>query len=151
MISSPQRRLLAYIMDTLLLMLLAIITAVMAGLPSIFQAASSNNLNSDQWFATYGLFVAIYALIIIALASLVQIYFWSKSTSMGKAVFKMKVVDKDTYQPIGFWKMLFRELIVKNVSGLFFGLGYLWILVDGQTHQSWHDKILNTIVIDTAK
>lgn len=44
--------------------------------------------------------------------------------------------------------MLFRELFIKQISGICFGLGYLWMLFD-QDNQTWHDKILNTVVVQS--
>ncbi|GAA0115324.1 RDD family protein [Clostridium senegalense] len=141
MISSPGRRFLAYILDILVSFILALIISLFIGLPSIF-IADTENINS--FFS--GLY-AVYIGVLILSTIIIQFYFWSKSTSMGKAILKMKVLDKRTRQPVGFLKMVLRELIGKQVSGLFFGLGYIWIFID-KDNQAWHDKIFDTIVVD---
>jgi uncharacterized RDD family membrane protein YckC len=47
--------------------------------------------------------------------------------------------------PMSWWQMLLRFLAAVP-SGLLFGLGYLWILVDRQ-HLSWHDRLSETTVV----
>lgn len=84
--------------------------------------------------------------IVLMLYSLLQLYFMSRSQSIGKAICHMRVVDAHTGRPVGFAKMLLREVIVKKASRILF-LGYIWILID-KYNRSWHDKILDTYVID---
>jgi len=43
--------------------------------------------------------------------------------------------------------MLLREWIGRWLSGLLFGLGYLWILLD-KDRQAWHDKLASTYVVE---
>ncbi len=77
----------------------------------------------------------------------VQMVFYSKSKTLGKAALGLQVVSSKDGEPIGFWKMLFREWFVKNASGSVFCLGFIWILID-EKNRGWHDKILDTYVID---
>ncbi|MDO4383819.1 MAG: RDD family protein [Eubacteriales bacterium] len=76
-----------------------------------------------------------------------EIYFMTRSQTIGKAILGLQVVDAKTGRPIGFAKMLLREIIVKKASSAIFYLGYIWILID-KYNRSWHDKILDTYVID---
>lgn len=76
-----------------------------------------------------------------------EIYFMTRSQTIGKAILGLQVVDAKTGRPIGFAKMLLREVIVKKASSAIFYLGYIWILID-KYNRSWHDKILDTYVID---
>lgn len=125
------------------------VASALIGVPGLLGTRVAESvLYNEMWWGTFGWLYAIYAIVMVVITISLQLYFWSKSTSMGKALLKMKVVDKDSYEPVGFWKMVLRELIIKHVSGICFGLGYLWILIDSQTHQSWHDKILNTLVVE---
>ncbi|MBR2540607.1 MAG: RDD family protein [Mogibacterium sp.] len=77
----------------------------------------------------------------------VQLVFYNKSKTIGKAVLGLQVVSSNNGEPIGFWKMLFREWFVKAASEAVFLLGYIWILVDDK-NRGWHDKILDTFVVD---
>lgn len=77
----------------------------------------------------------------------VQIFFFTRSQTIGKAILGLRVVDNKTGKPIGFGKMLLREVIVKRASSSVIYLGYIWILID-KYNRGWHDKILDTYVID---
>ena len=47
----------------------------------------------------------------------------------------------------GFFMMLVREWAAKWVSGLAFGMGFVWILFD-RDRQGWHDKLMSTYVVE---
>jgi uncharacterized RDD family membrane protein YckC len=64
----------------------------------------------------------------------------------GKKLMGLQVVDQQTGQIPGFGKMFVREIVGRFISGLFFGLGYLWAIID-KSGQAWHDKIANTVVV----
>lgn len=77
----------------------------------------------------------------------VEMIFYNKSKTIGKAALGLQVVSVKDGEPIGFWKMLFREWFVKAASGSVFALGFIWILIDDK-NRGWHDKILDTYVVD---
>lgn len=89
----------------------------------------------------------IIAILLMIAYIAVQMVFYSKSKTLGKAALGLQVVSSIDGEPIGFWKMLFREWFVKGASGSVFFLGYIWVLVD-EKNRGWHDKILDTYVID---
>jgi uncharacterized RDD family membrane protein YckC len=70
---------------------------------------------------------------------------FGKGTTPGKNALGMYVIDERGGRA-GFGRMLAREWIGKFISGLVFGLGYLWILFD-KDRQAWHDKLMSTYVI----
>lgn len=65
--------------------------------------------------------------------------------TVGKMVLGLRVVTTNG-QKIGFGKAALREIIGKWISGLVFGLGYLWVAFD-EKKQGWHDKIAGTYVV----
>lgn len=72
-------------------------------------------------------------------------YFWSRrERSIGMGVMNIRVVKTDG-QPLSFLIAGLRGSIGYYISGLCFGLGYLWFFVDEQ--ETWHDKIFNTVVL----
>lgn len=77
----------------------------------------------------------------------IQIVLFTKSRTLGKALLGLQVVSSTDGEPIGFWKMLFREWFVKKASASVFLLGFIWVLIDDK-NRGWHDKILDTYVID---
>jgi uncharacterized RDD family membrane protein YckC len=69
----------------------------------------------------------------------------STGQTPGNAALSIRVVDKDTGQPIGFGRAFVRWL-VSIVSGIVILIGYLWMLWDSEK-QTWHDKAANDVVI----
>jgi uncharacterized RDD family membrane protein YckC len=70
----------------------------------------------------------------------------SQGTTPGKWALGEKVVNKEDGGFPGLGRMLLREIVGKIVSGLFFGVGYLWAIFDPD-QQAWHDKIAGTVVV----
>lgn len=79
---------------------------------------------------------------------ILQLYFWRKSTSLGKKILRMKVIRKETGEPLTFGAMVLRELIGKYISGFVLCLGFIWILLDSD-NQGWHDKFVGSVVVDS--
>jgi len=77
----------------------------------------------------------------------VKLYFWTRSTTLGKALMHMRIVDISTWEPIGFWRVAFRQTIGKLISFSGLNLGFIWILIDDNS-QGWHDKIAKSYVVD---
>lgn len=95
-----------------------------------------------------GAITAFIISIIMSIAYLVvQLVFFNKSKTIGKAALGLQVISSNDGEPIGFWKMLFREWFVKAASGSVFALGFIWVLIDDK-NRGWHDKILDTYVVD---
>ena len=101
--------------------------------------------------ASGGLTATLIIAILLSIAYVaVQMVFYSRSKTLGKAVLGLQVVSSKDGRPIGFWKMLFREWFVKSASGSVFMLGFIWVLID-EKNRGWHDKILDTYVIDVKE
>ena len=94
---------------------------------------------------TSAVIVAILGIIMLAWL-IAEFVFFAKSKSIGKAILGLQVVSSTDGKPLGFWKMVFRECIVKSASNVL-ALGYIWILIDDK-NRGWHDKILDTYVVD---
>lgn len=98
--------------------------------------------SNPGWFLAL---MGILGLVLLAYI-IVECVFFAKSMSIGKAILGLQVVSSTDGNPIGFGKMLFREVIVKQASNVFL-LGFIWILIDDR-NRGWHDKILDTYVVD---
>jgi uncharacterized RDD family membrane protein YckC len=73
-------------------------------------------------------------------------YLWSRrERSIGMGVMNIRVVKPDGH-PLSFVMAGLRGSLGYFLSGLIFGLGYLWFFVDKQ-QETWHDKIFNTVVL----
>lgn len=139
MISTPLKRLFAHILDGLIALIISLIAYVLLEIPFVFIPDHHNEI--------YSITLVFYVGIIMLSVVFVQLYFWTNSTSMGKKVLGMVVIDKNTHEKVGFWKMVVREIIGKWISSLIFGIGYIWILFD-EKNQGWHDKLINSIVVE---
>jgi len=69
-----------------------------------------------------------------------------KGLSPGKQLLGLQVVRQQTGAIPGFGTMFVREIVGRFLSGLVFGLGYLWALFD-KNAQAWHDKLAGTVVV----
>lgn len=104
----------------------------------------------DYGVMLFGVFLTaldpVFAFLII-LIGFIQLFMLFKSTTLGKSILGMKVYQKDG-EPVGFLKMLLREIFGKTISGMIFSLGYIWILIDDE-NQAWHDKFIDSLVLKT--
>lgn len=74
-------------------------------------------------------------------------YLWSqRERSIGMGVMNIRVVQPDGHS-LSFVMAGLRGSLGYFLSGLVFGLGYLWFFVDEQ-QKTWHDKIFNTVVLE---
>ena len=153
-LASCGKRLGAYLID-------AIVPIIFIIVISVSTAGIARSFSNNSYFYNYGYgygygynsspfgsIAAVIVGIIMFLAYIaVQIYFYSKSQTIGKAILGLQVVDCVTGNPIGVWKMLLREWFAKKASKVVLCLGFIWILIDDKK-RCWHDKIVDTYVVD---
>jgi uncharacterized RDD family membrane protein YckC len=73
-------------------------------------------------------------------------YFWSRrEQSIGMGIMNIRVVKTDR-RSLSFLIAGLRGSLGYYLSGLVFGLGYLWFFVD-RRGDTWHDRIFNTVVL----
>ncbi len=120
-----------------LMLIIGIIVAVSIG-------AASSSSNSSLTLTTVQMLVQGISYLISAFY---YVYFIGKNgQTIGKMALGIKVVKLETQAPPGYVGAFLREIVGKILSAAVFGLGYFWMLWDGQK-QTWHDKIAGTIVI----
>lgn len=80
------------------------------------------------------------------LTAILFVAFWVYFASTpGKMIFDAYIVDEKTLGRASVGKLVARYLCY-YLSILVFGLGFIWIAIDGRK-QGWHDKIAGTLVI----
>ena len=68
--------------------------------------------------------------------------------TLGKLLFGMKIVDRDSGEAIGIKRAFLRTYLGYTFSSQFFGLGY-WRIVKHPEKLAWHDELFNTKVVIT--
>ncbi len=124
-------RVVAYIID-------GVIIGVVAG---IIDAVLHINLTDPQ-NPSYGAGGGVN--LVLSFAYFVGMWTYQGAT-LGQRIFKLKVVDANTGQPIAFGKAALRWLGLL-VSFLVCFVGVIWVAFDARK-QGWMDKIAGTLVI----
>ena len=135
-------RLVAYIIDVIIIAIPVIILAVILGV--IIGVASSNSSSSTTNAAATGL-SSLIQLISLVISIGYFVYFWGQGQTIGMRVFHLRVADATTGQPIGYGRAALRYLGY-IVSGLVCYIGFIWAAFDARK-QGWHDKIASTVVL----
>jgi uncharacterized RDD family membrane protein YckC len=74
-------------------------------------------------------------------------FFWSRDgNTLGMKAFEIKVVRRTPEAKISFFRAGLRGTLGYYISGLVFGLGYLWAAID-RRKEAWHDKLFDTAVV----
>ena len=136
-------RFIAWLLDGIIMGLLAWAVAIILG------GIIGITAGSDSAFL--GIIAGGTAILLIVALLLFQFlyfgYFWSKSgKSLGMRLLSMKVVRQSEGEDLSFLRAGLRGTFGYWVSGLVFGLGYLWALIDANK-ETWHDKIFGTWVV----
>ena len=132
-------RLVAYIIDSVIISIpIIILSAIMIAIIG----ASSNSQSSTT--AASGATAIIY-LIAFVLTVGYFIFFWGTGGTLGMKLFKLRVADANTGQPIGFGRAALRYLGIV-ISAIPCYIGLIWAAFDARK-QGWHDKIASTVVL----
>jgi len=131
---SPLRRALASIAD---MVLFAVCTLGAATIVAVMLPGESSEAFLTALVVSTAVFFAV------------QIALLFRGQTLGKRLLKERVLVERSGKPAGLLRMLIRDTIGKMISGLFFGLGFWWILFDSKG-QGWHDKLVGTVVRTTA-
>ncbi|MPV86521.1 RDD family protein [Ostreibacterium oceani] len=109
-----------------------------------------NQANAQFWQASVDFFKAQNAPLIQFITLLITLFFWVRfAGTPGKRLLGLKVVNADTLAPLNILPATLRYLGY-FVSFFFFGMGFLWILIDPKK-QGWHDKMGRSVVIVESK
>lgn len=93
--------------------------------------------------------ISNYILYFLSVASLIfffEIFMISKfGGTLGKLLMGLRIQHEEG-KYLSLKDAFIRLTLGRAVSGLFFGLGYLWIFRNGK-HQAWHDIVNETVVV----
>jgi uncharacterized RDD family membrane protein YckC len=129
-IASPWSRLVASLIDGLILVPLSFLLMALAGINPLAQTTTFVQDLLFNWipsWAYYVIFTALYG------------------ATPGKMALGLKVVRTDG-QPVDWLTAFMREVVGKTLSTLPLLLGYLWAFFHPK-RQAWHDLIADTLVV----
>ena len=129
------RRLLAVILDSLIIVMFNFLVGFVFGI--MFGGGDAGSIIASSMSSIVSMIVSFgYAIFFIG----------SRGQTPGKMSLGIKVVNLKDSQPPGYVGAFLREVVGKFVSAILLLLGYLWMLWDPQK-QTWHDKIMRTYVL----
>ncbi len=128
MVASPWRRLVASLVDSLLLISLSFLLARLAGADPLNTTFLQDLL--FNWIPSWAYFTLFTAYL---------------GATPGKMLLGLKVVREDG-RPMDLLTAFLREVVGKTLSTLPLGLGYLWAFFHPR-RQAWHDLIADTLVV----
>ncbi len=133
--SSFFERALAKIIDSLFYLMLFLLPIAVISASTEFRSLLDNILN-------FSLFIIFLGVLVLPF----EIFMTSKfKGTPGKLIMGLKI-QKEDGKALTYKEAFIRLTIGRAVSGLFFGLGYLWIF-RSKKKQAWHDLINETVVI----
>ncbi|KPD30342.1 hypothetical protein AN926_07050 [Thermus scotoductus] len=129
-IASPWRRLVASLIDGLILVPLSFLLMALAGINPLAQTTTFVQDLLFNWIPSWAYYVILTALY---------------GATPGKMALGLKVVRTDG-QPVDWLTAFMREVVGKTLSTLPLLLGYLWAFFHPK-RQAWHDLIADTLVV----
>lgn len=129
------RRLFAIFYDTFLLTaILFIVTAI------------ANALNHGNAIGPGDTYYPLYVFVVVTLCYLYFSWFWIHGgQTLGMKTWRIRMISSEGNR-IG-WKQTTTRLIFAIISWGFFGLGFLWSLLDKE-NRCWHDMVSKTVLLD---
>ncbi|MBI3887509.1 RDD family protein, partial [Candidatus Microgenomates bacterium] len=135
-LAHPLVRLLASGIDTFLGASVILLTLLTISNAKDVSQLLTLSLNSVIWLVLF--WPIIYALLVVYLTT-------KFGGSLGQIICGIKIVDEEN-KLLSFKMAFFRTYVGSMVSGMLFGVGYLWMFWDPE-RRGWHDKISNTFVL----
>ncbi len=143
-------RLVAYLIDAVILTIVTLVLLVGTGL--VFLSGASVSVDGDRISVTPE---AVFGTVLIGLLTLLLLlsyfpFFWARGgQTPGMALFGLRVVDDQHGGRIG-WGTAFLRVLGMYVASAVFYLGFIWIFVD-KRRRGFHDLIAGTVVVKPSE
>lgn len=132
-------RLLALIIDVILLAIVAFIVGMVAGMLGWIDLEAMRLAQEKGEITTF----EVVWNIVTTIAFIVMWVVWAGTP--GKLLLKLKILDAETGNKISVVQAIIRYLMYIPSTIVLF-LGFFWILFD-KHKQGWHDKVAKTVVV----
>jgi len=142
-IASNRKRIGAFVIDDMVinLFLMIIFSSQVAEMMSHIHELNETSIQIVNQFILDNI-VIVFAIKVLYHTVLV----WQSGMTLGKYVFKIKVVDMNSGQLPSFVQAFWRAS-VRLISEMFFYIGFVFAFFS-PLHQTLHDKLSNSVVID---
>ena len=135
--ASAGSRLVAYIVDGIVLFVVFIVLTIVLG---VLAAGSGSD-------SAVGGAVLLYLLVVFIISIAYFPWFWAHGgATPGMKMLHIRVVREQDGGPVSGGSAVLR-LIGYWINSIVFYIGFIWILIDSH-RQGWHDKIAGTVVIE---
>lgn len=135
-------RFVAYFIDGIIVAIPTFVIAFVLGVVVGLSSAASGNQNST---AASNIAGGLGELVGLVITIGYFVYFWGVGSTLGMRLFKLRVADANTGQPIGFGRAGLRYIGLV-ISTIVCYIGLIWAAFDARK-QGWHDKIAGTVVL----
>jgi uncharacterized RDD family membrane protein YckC len=140
-------RLVAYLLDTVVIFVLIIAVSVPAFV--LMNAVGGFDAGGPRSPGSVVLISAAWLMAVVTISFLYFPFFWQRTgQTPGMMPFRLWVVRDRDGQPFGWGTALLRVLGMYVASSVFY-LGFVWILID-KRHRGWQDLIAGTLVIQRS-
>ena len=138
-------RLVAYIIDSIIVAVVCSITAIAAVILLVSgSTVEDQTITNIDAGASAGFFLLMILTLVIGIGYFP--YFWSHGgQTPGMRPFSLRVVSDRDGSRIG-WGTAFLRLVGLWIAALVFYIGYIWVFID-KRRRGWQDLIATTVVI----
>ncbi len=139
---APGPRLVAYIVDILIVSVVTTLIAIVGAILIVALAAGGSDVAA-------GLSAVLLAAVLFIVSIAYFPFFWARNgQTPGMRIFHLRVVRDRDGGPISGGQAILR-LIGYWVSAFVFYLGFIWILIDSRK-RGWYDLIAGTLVVQAG-
>jgi uncharacterized RDD family membrane protein YckC len=139
-------RLVAYLIDALIVTVVSIVLVILVGFVFISGASLRDDGESVDVSAEAVVATLLLTLAVVLLVLLYFPFFWARGgQTPGMVIFGLRVVDDRTGGRIG-WGTAGLRMLGMFVASAVFYLGFAWILID-KRRRGFHDLIAGTVVV----
>ncbi len=123
------------------------LTGVFAPLELVTKYVPVGSWSNLPWLKFFKMYIVLQILLVMTNYAYAVYLVAHAGQTLGKKIMGIRVISLKTHKPPRCTAAFIRETVGKFASGIFFGLGFFWIFFN-EKHQTWHDKIAGTIVVD---
>ena len=141
------KRLISILYDLILLIAVCFAVAAIMSIVTTFLFNDGNAITEVHPLYMLNQFIMLFTIFMTSMSFL--IWFWHRGgQTLGMKTWRLKLVS-DSGEAIS-WKQAIIRFFAATLSWGFFGLGFLWCLIDDK-NRGWHDILSSTHLVQLEK